>query len=133
MKRLALPLVFFACNLKLSGMRCAKPDGDTTASLLLQHLQSRSNSRLSPLPSPWQVVRKTRYQMHKAIDPDYYGFRDEDDGVMVAVEAEAEKLMRAQVRWGLKVWAARCGSSMERSERSMAEAVFVWGRQMLES
>lgn len=35
--------------------------------------------------------------MHKAIDPDYYGFRDEDDGVLVRVEAEAEKLMRAQV------------------------------------
>lgn len=58
--------------------------------------------------------------MHKAIDPDYYGFRDEDDGVMVAVEAEAEKLMRAQVRCGAGVWAVKCGSSMERSERSMA-------------
>ena len=61
---------------------------------------STYDSRLFRFPSPSQVVRKTRYQMHKAIDPDYYGFRDEDDGVMVAVEAEAEKLMRAQVRCG---------------------------------
>lgn len=45
---------------------------------------------------PPKVVRKTRYSMHKAIDPDYYGFRDEDDGVLVKAEAEAEKLMRAQ-------------------------------------
>jgi pre-mRNA-splicing factor ISY1 len=42
-------------------------------------------------------VRKTRYQMHKAIDPDYYGFRDEEDGVLEPLEAEAEKNMRAQV------------------------------------
>ena len=45
-----------------------------------------------------KVVRKTRFQMHKAIDPDYYGFRDEEDGVLVRVEAEAEKLMRTQVQ-----------------------------------
>ena len=45
-----------------------------------------------------KVVRKTRFQMHKAIDPDYYGFRDEEDGVLVKVEAEAERNMRAEVR-----------------------------------
>jgi len=45
-----------------------------------------------------KVVRKTRFQMHKAIDPDYYGFRDEEDGVLVKVEEEAEKNMRAEVR-----------------------------------
>jgi hypothetical protein len=36
--------------------------------------------------------------MHKAITPDYYGFRDEEDGVLETLEAEAEKIMRAQVR-----------------------------------
>mmetsp|Transcript_21392 Transcript_21392/g.36474 ORF Transcript_21392/g.36474 Transcript_21392/m.36474 type:complete len:276 (+) Transcript_21392:105-932(+) len=45
---------------------------------------------------PPKQIRKTRFQMHKAIDPDYYGFRDEDDGVLEKVEAEAEKFMRAQ-------------------------------------
>lgn len=29
--------------------------------------------------------------MYKGIDPDYYGYRDEDDGVLVRKEAEAEK------------------------------------------
>jgi hypothetical protein len=38
--------------------------------------------------------------MHKAIDPDYYGFRDEEDGVLEPLEAEAEKNMRAQVGRG---------------------------------
>jgi pre-mRNA-splicing factor ISY1 len=29
--------------------------------------------------------------MYKGITPDYYGFRDEDDGVLLPKEAEAEK------------------------------------------
>lgn len=33
--------------------------------------------------------------MHRAIDADYYGFRDEEDGILVAVEAAAEGPMRA--------------------------------------
>uniref|UniRef100_A0A7S3QV93 Pre-mRNA-splicing factor ISY1 n=1 Tax=Dunaliella tertiolecta TaxID=3047 RepID=A0A7S3QV93_DUNTE len=45
---------------------------------------------------PPKQVRKTRYQMHKAIDPDYYGFRDEEDGVLEKVEGEAEEKMRMQ-------------------------------------
>jgi hypothetical protein len=44
-----------------------------------------------------KVVRRTRFQMHKAITPDYYGFRDEEDGVLLKVEAAAEQGMRAQV------------------------------------
>ena len=47
---------------------------------------------------PPKPVRKTRYQMHKAIDPDYYGFRDEEDGVLEKLEADAERIMRMQVR-----------------------------------
>ncbi|MEW5302300.1 MAG: hypothetical protein WDW36_005100 [Sanguina aurantia] len=39
--------------------------------------------------------------MFKGIDPDYYGFRDEEDGVLVRVEAEAEALMRAEA---MLVW-----------------------------
>lgn len=31
--------------------------------------------------------------MYKGIDPDYYGYRDEDDGVLVRKEAEAERRM----------------------------------------
>lgn len=51
------------------------------------------------------MVRRTRFQMHKLITPDYYGFRDEEDGVLVRVEAEAEKHIQAQVRgWGCGVW-----------------------------
>lgn len=41
-------------------------------------------------------VRRTRHQLYKSIDADYYGFRDEEDGVLEKVEAVAEKVMRAQ-------------------------------------
>ncbi|PNW77216.1 hypothetical protein CHLRE_10g427150v5 [Chlamydomonas reinhardtii] len=45
---------------------------------------------------PVKQVRRSRYAMHRSIDPDYYGFRDEEDGVLERVEEEAEKLMRMQ-------------------------------------
>lgn len=41
-----------------------------------------------------RTVRRTRHQMNKAIDADYYGFRDEEDGVLDKVERAAEAAMR---------------------------------------
>ena len=35
--------------------------------------------------------RKTRAELMKFIDADYYGYRDEDDGVLVPLEVEHEK------------------------------------------
>lgn len=35
--------------------------------------------------------RKTRGELMKNIDADYYGYRDEDDGVLIPLEQEAEK------------------------------------------
>lgn len=43
-------------------------------------------------------IRRTRHQLYAHIDADYYGFRDEEDGVLEKVEAVAEKTLRAQVR-----------------------------------
>ena len=45
-----------------------------------------------------RVLRRSRYDMHKAIDADYYGFRDEDDGVLVREEADAERRIKRQAR-----------------------------------
>ena len=42
-------------------------------------------------------IRRTRHQMYRHIDADYYGFRDDEDGVLEKVEGPAEKRMRAQV------------------------------------
>ena len=40
--------------------------------------------------------RKTRGELMKNIDADYYGYRDEDDGVLVPLEKEAQKEALAQ-------------------------------------
>lgn len=39
-------------------------------------------------------IRRTRGELHRHIDGDYYGFRDEDDGILARVEADAEKALR---------------------------------------
>ncbi|GAB4818782.1 hypothetical protein N2152v2_005828 [Parachlorella kessleri] len=49
-------------------------------------------------------VRRTRAEMYRAINADYYGFRDEDDGVLVQVEAQAEADMRRQA---VEEWEAK--------------------------
>ncbi|XP_043108540.1 pre-mRNA-splicing factor ISY1 homolog isoform X1 [Puntigrus tetrazona] len=45
-----------------------------------------------PIPPP----RKTRAELMKDIDADYYGYRDEDDGVLVPLEQEYEKQVIAE-------------------------------------
>ena len=37
-------------------------------------------------------ARKTRAELMKDIDADYYGYRDEDDGLIVPAEQEAERI-----------------------------------------
>jgi pre-mRNA-splicing factor ISY1 len=46
---------------------------------------------------PPRQVRRTRHQMYQLINADYYGFRDEEDGVLEKVEAEAERRVRQKV------------------------------------
>lgn len=41
---------------------------------------------LAPAPP-----RKTRGELYKDVDADYYGYRDEDDGVLVPLEQDTEK------------------------------------------
>ncbi|XP_031557979.1 pre-mRNA-splicing factor ISY1 homolog [Actinia tenebrosa] len=40
---------------------------------------------------PPKAPRKTRAELYKDVDADYYGYRDEDDGVLVPIEQEVEK------------------------------------------
>ena len=48
-----------------------------------------------------QRKRRTRGDIHRFITPDYYGFRDEDDGVLLVKEAarEAELVQEEQRAW----------------------------------
>ena len=40
--------------------------------------------------------RKTRGELYKDVDADYYGYRDEDDGVLVPLEQDIEKEGRSR-------------------------------------
>lgn len=40
--------------------------------------------------------RRTRYDIYKRIDASYYGYRDDEDGVLEKVEGPAEEKMRAE-------------------------------------
>lgn len=44
-----------------------------------------------PLPAAPKPPRKTRGELAKYVDADYYGYRDEDDGTIVPLEQEEEK------------------------------------------
>lgn len=48
--------------------------------------------------------RVTRYDLYKRINPDYYGFGDDDDGLLIPLEAAAEKRLRSNRirRWRQK-------------------------------
>lgn len=46
-------------------------------------------------PAP-RTVRRTRGQIAACIDADYFGFRDEEDGILLKVEAEAEAKLKAE-------------------------------------
>eukprot|EP01098_Paradermamoeba_levis_P009050 TRINITY_DN3748_c1_g5_i1.p1 TRINITY_DN3748_c1_g5~~TRINITY_DN3748_c1_g5_i1.p1 ORF type:complete len:273 (-),score=97.10 TRINITY_DN3748_c1_g5_i1:135-953(-) len=50
------------------------------------------------------VVRKTRHELSQKIDPDYYGFRDDDDDLLIPFEAEAEQkaIAKAVNEWKKK-------------------------------
>jgi pre-mRNA-splicing factor ISY1 len=43
-----------------------------------------------------RTVRRTRHQMFKEINAAYYGFRDEEDGIVVKAEDEAEASVRRE-------------------------------------
>ncbi|RYH19554.1 hypothetical protein EON65_25915 [archaeon] len=43
-----------------------------------------------------KVKKRTRGEIHKHITPDYYGYRDEDDGILLPLEKEREREMREE-------------------------------------
>ncbi|KAG0502349.1 hypothetical protein HPP92_002421 [Vanilla planifolia] len=50
---------------------------------------------------PEMRKRRTRYDIYKRIDASYYGYRDDEDGILEKLEASAEKEMRerAEAEW----------------------------------
>lgn len=50
---------------------------------------------------PPPPTRKTRAELMKDVDADYYGYRDDDDGILVPLEDKAERaaIIRAVEEW----------------------------------
>nr|SVE75259.1 EOG090X09UC [Daphnia dolichocephala] len=53
---------------------------------------------------PMPVPKKSRAELMKDIDADYYGYRDDDDGILIPLEQEAEKdaIAKAVAEWQTK-------------------------------
>jgi len=45
-------------------------------------------------PKQVQEVKRTRYDMYQGVNADYYGFRDDEDGILEIAEAKAERKAR---------------------------------------
>lgn len=70
--------------------------------------------------------RKTRAELMKDIDADYYGYMDDDDGILIPLEINAEKLAVQKVvtEWKLKKeQKMETGSSDEETEEADIYAV----------
>ena len=46
-------------------------------------------------------AKRTRFELYKMVDPDYYGFRDDEDGVLEPLEKAAEAAVLKQT---VAVW-----------------------------
>ncbi|XP_064012393.1 pre-mRNA-splicing factor ISY1 homolog [Pogoniulus pusillus] len=67
-----------------------------------------------PLPPP----RKTRAELMKAIDAEYYGYRDEEDGILEPLEQEHEKKVIAEA---VEKWKREREARLARGEEEEEE------------
>lgn len=67
-----------------------------------------------PVPPP----RKTRGELMKDVDAEYYGYRDEDDGVLMPLEQEYEKQVIAEAveKWRAEKEARLAGGALKDTE-----------------
>ncbi|OXB65355.1 hypothetical protein ASZ78_016999 [Callipepla squamata] len=74
-----------------------------------------------PLPPP----RKTRAELMKSIDAEYYGYRDEDDGILEPLEQEHEKKVIAEAveKWKMEREARLARGDEEEEEEENIYAV----------
>ncbi|XP_056886885.1 pre-mRNA-splicing factor ISY1 homolog [Takifugu flavidus] len=72
-------------------------------------------------PAPAQ--RKTRAELMKDVDAEYYGYRDEDDGVLLPLEAQYEKqvVMEAVQKWRTEKELHLCGDKQQEQQEQQEE------------
>ncbi|NXI11936.1 ISY1 factor, partial [Irena cyanogastra] len=70
-----------------------------------------------PLPPP----QKTRAELMKDIDAEYYGYRDEDDGILEPQEQEHEKKVTAEA---MEKWKMERQARLARGEQEKEENIY---------
>ncbi|XP_054275115.1 pre-mRNA-splicing factor ISY1 homolog [Macrosteles quadrilineatus] len=75
-----------------------------------------------PPPPP----RKTRGELMKDIDADYYGYRDDDDGVLLPIESREEKkaIQQAVADWKAKKEASVNNEGEDKTEEEEEENIY---------
>ncbi|XP_051804127.1 LOW QUALITY PROTEIN: pre-mRNA-splicing factor ISY1 homolog [Acanthochromis polyacanthus] len=67
---------------------------------------------------PAPALRKTRAELMKDVDAEYYGYRDEDDGVLLPLETQYEKqaVLEAVQRWRTEKESHLSGESQQQQD-----------------
>ncbi|KAK2172779.1 hypothetical protein NP493_930g02031 [Ridgeia piscesae] len=76
--------------------------------------------------APPPIPRKTRAEMMKNIDADYYGYRDEDDGILIPLELEVEKeaVLSKVAEWKAHKEAVLSGDVTQGTEPTEEEDIY---------
>lgn len=84
-----------------------------------------------PLPVP----KKSRAELMKDIDADYYGYRDDDDGILIPLEQEAEKeaVAKAVAEWVAKKEAGTLNLDKKQEENIYITRSLKDGAQLADS
>jgi len=71
-----------------------------------------------------EAPRKTRKQLFKHIQPDYYGWRDEEDGMLLLAEQgfELEAVQKEVARWKAETKSKKARATEEEEDDDAAEA-----------
>ncbi|XP_059183322.1 pre-mRNA-splicing factor ISY1 homolog [Centropristis striata] len=75
---------------------------------------------------PTPALRKTRAELMKEVDAEYYGYRDEDDGVLLPLEAQYEKqaVQEAVLRWRTEKDSRLSGDKQQPDEEEEEESIY---------
>ena len=78
---------YFGAARELPGKNYQGTNFGNVWNVLIYYTGVRELFEQEPMPVP----KKSRGELMKDIDADYYGYRDDDDGILIPLEQEAEK------------------------------------------
>ncbi|KAF7644495.1 hypothetical protein LDENG_00221190, partial [Lucifuga dentata] len=75
---------------------------------------------------PVPAARKTRAELMKDVDAEYYGYRDEDDGVLIPLETQYEKqaMLEAVQKWRTEKETRLSGEKQQHEDEEEEENIY---------